>query len=82
MEGHLSIRAPYIALKYLPGLSNTLWREMVWCSYYTSPTTRNYVEVGYTLLEVLLSANIGTHVGFNDGKFSNIGVNLAFRISY
>jgi len=82
MEGHLSIRAPYIALKYLPGLSNTLWREMVWFSYYTSPTTRNYVEVGYTLLEVLLSANIGTHVGFNDGKFSNIGVNLAFRISY
>ena len=82
IEGHLSIRAPYIALKYLPGLSNTLWREMVWCSYYTSPTTRNYVEVGYTLLEVLLSANIGTHVGFNDGKFSNIGVNLAFRISY
>ncbi len=81
-EGHISIRAPYIALKYLPGLSNTLWREMVWCSYYTSPNTPNYVEVGYTLLEVFLSANIGTHVGFNDGKFSNIGVNLAFRISY
>ena len=82
IEAHLSVRAPYIALKYLPGLSNTLWREMVWCSYYSSPVTRNYVEVGYTLLEVLLSANIGTHVGFDDGKFSNIGVNLAFRISY
>jgi len=55
---------------------------MVWCSYYSSPATHNYVEIGYTLLEVLLSANIGTHVGFDDGKFSNIGVNLAFRISY
>jgi len=82
IEAHLSVRAPYIALKYLPGLSNTLWREMVWCSYYSSPLTRNYVEVGYTLLEVLLSANIGTHAGFDDGKFSNIGINLAFRISY
>lgn len=82
LEAHLSVRAPYIALKYLPGLSNTLWREMVWCSYYTSPMTRNYVEVGYTLLEVLLSANIGMHVGFDDGQFSNIGLNLAFRISY
>ena len=82
IEAHISVRAPYIALKYLPGLSNTLWREMVWCSYYSSPVTHNYVEVGYTLLEVLLSANIGTHAGFDDGKFSNIGVNLAFRISY
>lgn len=82
VKAHISIRAPYIALKFLPGLSNTLWREMVWCSYYTSPATRNYVEVGYTLLEVLLSANIGTYAGFNDGKFSSIGINLAFRISY
>ncbi len=82
IEAHISVRAPYIALKYLPGLSNTLWREMVWCSYYSSPVTPNYVEVGYTLLEVLLSANIGIHAGFDDGKFSNIGINLAFRISY
>ena len=82
VKAHLSIRAPYIALKYLPGLSNTLWREMVWCSYYSSPVTSNYVELGYTLLEVLLSANIGIYAGFDDGKFSTIGVNLAFRISY
>lgn len=82
MEAHLSLRAPYIALKYLPGLSNTLWREMVWCSYYSSPQIRNYFEIGYTLLEVLMSANIGTHVGFEEGKITNVGINLAFRISY
>ncbi len=82
IEAHLSVRAPYIALKYLPGLSNTLWREMVWCSFYSSPSTPNYAEIGYTLLEVLLSANIGIHAGFDNGKFSNIGMNLAFRISY
>jgi len=82
LEAHLSVRAPYIALKYLPGLSNTLWREMVWISYYTSPVTRNYLEVGYTLLEVLLSANLGIFAGFDDGKFNSVGLNLAFRISY
>ena len=82
VEAHLSIKAPYIALKHLPLLSNTLWREMVWCSYYTSPLTRNYVEVGYTLLEVLLSANIGAFAGFDDGKFNTMGINLSFRISY
>ena len=82
IKAFLSVKAPYIALKYIPGLSNTLWREMVWCSYYTSPVTRNYVEIGYTLLEVLLSANLGAYAGFDDGKFSNIGFNIAFRISY
>ena len=82
VKAFLSVKAPYIALKYLPILSNTLWREMVWCSYYTSPMNRNYVEVGYTLLEVLLSANLGVYAGFDDGQFNTIGLNLAFRISY
>jgi len=82
IKANLSIKAPYLALKYLPILSNTLWREMVWCSYYTSPVTHNYVEVGYTLLEVLLSANLGVYAGFNDGKFNTLGMNLSFRISY
>lgn len=82
VKAFISVKAPYIALKYLPVLSNTLWREMVWCSYYTSPVKHNYVEVGYTLLEVLLSANVGVFAGFDDGKFNNIGLNMSFRISY
>ena len=79
IRGHLSFKAPYIALKYLPFLSNTLWREMIWSSYYTSPQNRNYVEVGYTLLEVLLSANAGVFAGFKDGKFNGWGINIALR---
>ena len=82
IKAHFSVKSPYIALKYLPVLSNTLWREMVWFSYYTSPVTRNYVEVGYTLLEVLLSANLGIYAGFDDGKMNTIGLNIAIRISY
>jgi hypothetical protein len=80
-RAHLSYKAPYIALKYLPLLSNTLWREMIWSSYYTSPQNRNYIEVGYTLLEVLLSANVGVFVGFRDGEFNGFGINVAFRWS-
>jgi len=79
IRGHLSFKAPYIALKYLSILSNTLWREMIWSSYYTSPQNRNYIEVGYTLLEVLLSANVGVFAGFSDGKFSGWGINVALR---
>lgn len=81
LEAHLSIKAPYLILKNLPILSNTLWREMIWCSYYTNPVKRNYVEVGYTLLEVLLSANVGIYAGFDDGQFNTIGFNFSSRIS-
>jgi hypothetical protein len=79
IRAYASLRSPFIALKYLPLISNTLWREMVWTSYYTSPQYRNYVEVGYSLLEVLLSANVGIFAGFEDGKYSRIGFNIAFR---
>jgi len=79
IRAHLSYKAPYIALKYLPLLSNTLWREMIWSSYYTSPQNRNYIEVGYTLLEVLLSANVGVYAGFANGQFKGFGFNVAFR---
>jgi hypothetical protein len=82
IKAYLSVKAPYLALKHLPILSNTLWREMVWCSYYTSPVTHNYAEVGYTLLEVLLSANIGIYAGFDNGKFNTAGINFSSRISY
>jgi hypothetical protein len=81
VRAHLSYKAPYIALKYLPLLSNTLWREMIWSSYYTTPQYRNYVEIGYTLLEVLLSANVGVFVGFKDGEYTGFGINVAFRWS-
>jgi hypothetical protein len=81
IRAHLSYKSPYIALKYLPFLSNTLWREMIWTGYYTSPQNKNYLEVGYTLLEVLLSANVGIFAGFNDGHFTGWGINVALRWS-
>ena len=79
LRAHLSYKSPYILLKYLPLLSNTLWREMVWTAYYTSPQNKNYMEVGYTLLEVLLSANVGIFAGFSDGHFFSWGINIALR---
>jgi hypothetical protein len=81
IRAHLSYKSPYIALKYLPLLSNTLWREMIWTGYYTSPQNKNYLEVGYTLLEVLLSANVGIFAGFSEGQFTGWGINIAFRWS-
>ena len=82
LNGFISYKSPFIFLKYLPVLSNTLWREMIWAGYYSSPVTPYHTEVGYTLLEVLYSANVGIFAGFDKVTFTKIGINLSFRISY
>ena len=82
INGFISYKSPLILLKYLPVLSNTLWREMIWAGYYSSPTNLYHTEVGYTLLEVLYSTNIGVFAGFDKFNFSQVGINLAFRIAY
>lgn len=82
LNGFISYKSPLILLKYLPVLSNTLWREMVWAGYYSSPVNPYHTEFGYTLLEVLYSTNVGVFVGFDKMNFTKVGINMAFRISY
>ncbi len=82
INGFVSYKSPFIILKYLPVLSNTLWREMLWAGYYSSPTNPHHTEIGYTLLEVLYSTNIGIFAGFDKLQFTKFGINMSFRISY
>lgn len=78
----VSYKSSLILLKYLPVLSNTLWREMIWAGYYSSPVNPHHTEIGYTLLEFFYTTNVGVFVGFDKLSFSRFGINLAFRISY
>jgi hypothetical protein len=82
INGFISYKSPLILLKYLPVISNTLWREMIWAGYYSSPSNPYHTEVGYTLLEVLYSTNVGIFAGFDKLNFTRFGINMAFRISY
>ncbi|MCK9412958.1 MAG: DUF5686 and carboxypeptidase regulatory-like domain-containing protein [Prolixibacteraceae bacterium] len=82
LNGFISYKSPLILLKYLPVLSNTLWREMIWTGYYSSPVNPFHTEFGYTLLEVFYSTNMGVFVGFDKMNFTKVGINMAFRISY
>lgn len=81
-NGFISYKSSLILLKYLPVLSNTLWREMIWAGYYSSPVNPHHTEIGYTLLEFFYTTNVGVFVGFDELSFSRFGINMAFRISY
>jgi hypothetical protein len=53
VEGHLKYTTPYLLLKLLPVLSNTLMRENISLSYFGSRYRTNYTEVGYSISEIL-----------------------------
>jgi hypothetical protein len=81
VEGHISLKAPYIALKYLPLVRNTTWRETVRFSLYSKPGYTNYFEAGYSLSEILLTADIGIFIGWKNWDFYKIGINMVIRLS-
>jgi hypothetical protein len=80
-EGHLKYTTPYLILKLLPVLSNTLMRENLSIAYLGSRFHKSYSEIGYSLSEVLLMGEIGVYLGFEDLKYKSIGGKIVFRFN-
>ena len=80
-EVHIKYTTPYLLLKLLPGLSNTLIRENLIFLYLGSRFHSNYSEIGYSLSEIFLLGEAGIFVGFNDLKYSNFGVRFTLRLN-
>jgi hypothetical protein len=81
VQGHVKYTAPYLLLKYLPGLSNTLMRENLSLGYMGSRHAGNYWEAGYSISEIFLIAEIGVFVGFQDLKYKSAGVSLILKFN-
>ena len=80
-ELHLKYTSPYLLLKLLPVLSNTLMRENLSLSYLGSRFHKNYTEIGYSISEVLLLGELGVYAGFENIKYKSIGVRLTLRFN-
>jgi hypothetical protein len=78
-EAHVKYTTPYLLLKYLPGLSKTLMRENISLSYLGSRFQSSYTEVGYSISEILLLAEAGVYVGFENTRYKSFGVKLILR---
>ncbi len=79
-ELHLKYTTPYLLLKLLPGLSNTLIRENLLVSYLGSRYHPNYTELGYSMSEIFFFAEVGVYVGFEDLKYKSFGAKLILKI--
>jgi hypothetical protein len=80
-EVHVKYTTPYLLLKLLPGISNTLMRENLSLSYLGSRYHKNYTELGYSISEVLFLGEVGVYVGFEDLKYRSVGAKLVFKFN-
>jgi hypothetical protein len=80
-EIHMKYTTPYLLLKLLPGLSNTLMRENIILSYLGSRYHTNYTEIGYSISEFLLIGELGVYIGFEDVKYKSIGGKVILRFN-
>jgi len=80
-EAHLKYTTPYLLLKLLPVLSNTLMRENVSLSYLGSRFHPNFTEIGYSISEILFIGEFGVYVGFDDIKYRSVGARLVFKFN-
>ncbi|HUS86095.1 MAG TPA: DUF5686 family protein [Bacteroidales bacterium] len=81
VEIHARITTPYLLIKLLPVLSNTLMRENFSLSYLFTPATGHYYEIGYALSEILLLGKIGVYTGFEGLSYKATCVRFTFMFN-
>ncbi len=80
VKAGLMYQTPYLLLKYLPFLSNTLWQEGLHFSYLKTPYSNHHIEAGYSITNIGFVAGVGVFVGFDDFEYSNIGFKISVPV--
>jgi hypothetical protein len=81
VEGHLKYTTPYLLLKLLPVISNTLMRENISISYLGSRYHANYTELGYSISEILFIGELGVYAGFDNFKYKSFGLKAVLKFN-
>lgn len=81
VEAHVKYTTPYLLLKLLPLMSNTLMRENLSFSYLGRRNTSNYTEIGYSISEILFVGELGVYVGFEDVRYRSVGLKAIFKFN-
>ena len=80
-EAHGRYTTPYLLLKLLPVLSNTLIRENLNGSFLWSRYQKCYTEIGYSLSEIFLLGEVGIYTGFENFRYKSIGAKLVLKFN-
>lgn len=78
--GFATYQTPYLALKFLPFISNTMWQENIHLSLLKLKGEVPYYELGYSVSRIAAIANVGVFAGFEGHSFSSLSVKLSFSL--
>jgi hypothetical protein len=80
VQAHVKYTTPYLLIKLLPGISNTLIRENLSISYLGRKNAGSYTELGYSLSEIFLIGEVGVYAGFENTRYKSVGVKFILKI--
>ena len=72
---------PFLLLKYLPMLDNTMIRESIRLSFVVASKTPAYSELSYGLKNIFLMGELGVFVGFDKLQYRSVGFKAAFNLT-
>jgi hypothetical protein len=78
---NVAYEAGFIALKYLPFLSNTIMQERLSATALLTPQLRPYTEWGYGLTDIYLFGQIGVFAGFEGARYYGWGLRVAVNLN-
>ncbi len=78
-KGFMKLTSPFLALKYLPWVSNRMWNENLYASSLYTRGGKPYWELGYSMTEIGIFGGVGVFVGFEGNKFYMWGVKASIK---
>jgi hypothetical protein len=78
---HIKYTTPYLLLKLLPIMSNTLMRENLSLSWLGSRFRPGYTEIGYSISEILFLGEVGVFCGFDNIKYRSVGLKATLKFN-
>ncbi|HDP75197.1 MAG TPA: carboxypeptidase-like regulatory domain-containing protein [Bacteroidales bacterium] len=79
-QAFLGYQSPYLALKYLPFLSNRIWLENLQFAYLKTQGYKPYYEVGYYISQIGVVGGVGIFGSFEGTRFHSLSVKVSLLI--
>ncbi len=80
VQGSVTHSSPWLFLKNLPLISQTLWNENLHLNYLHTPYKPHHVQAGYSISQIFVFMEAGAFIGFTDGKYDNFGFRLTLKL--
>ncbi|HKL71965.1 MAG TPA: DUF5686 family protein, partial [Marinilabiliaceae bacterium] len=77
ITGQATYSSPWLMLKNLPVISETIWNENLHLSYLHTPQNPHYVQMGYSINRIFIFFEVGVFVGFSEGKYAHWGPRIS-----